>query len=210
MESRYVFFRLTSIASVFAASLFAFTVQSAYAQGFGLVNQLQTTCSNDGDSAHAEFVNNPITHNLVLSLQASGNGASAQGNAYFANPTFHSIAVNFIGECHANFEPASFQVRVLFVPPGTTTVLNHGYNCETNTVAEASNGEKRMVITSQSLCDCHMHIPPGSILKGLWLVLTVDGNSDETYSFLIDRVEVNGHAIHADFRTPTASCDSEK
>lgn len=171
-----------------------------------LISQLKATCTTPGAYASASLVS--VNKHTALALRGTGENTSAEGDVNFSNAIFQYVIVEYFGECFANFDPASFQLRVLFLPPGTQTVLNHGYNCLTNTHTVAPDGAKRMTITTQSICDCGDHIPVGSKLIGLELMLNVNDGSGDPHSFLITQLNVNGHLIGVDPHIQDAYCES--
>lgn len=182
--------------------------QSAQSRNSEL-DQLDATCTNPGDTANASFVTDP---DIGLALQLTGTGtAVAGGTASFRALQFQTVEVFFKGDCTENLTPASFIVRISFIKPGTTTVLDHGYDCARNTVGVLPNGLIHMFINTHSVCDCDDMIPPGSQLLSVALNLTcADTNSSIIHQDLVHSLIVNGHPILFDMHAASASCAFEK
>jgi hypothetical protein len=175
----------------------------------GSIDQLDATCTNPGDTANASFVTDP---EIGLALQLRGTGtAVAGGTASFGALQFRTVEVFFKGDCTESEVPSSFIVRIRFIKPGTTTVLDHGYDCAKNTVGVSANGLIHMFINTHSLCDCDDMIPQGSQLLSVSLNLTcADTNSSIIHKDLVHALIVNGHPIFFDMHAASASCAFEK
>jgi hypothetical protein len=170
-----------------------------------VLNQLATTCSDPGDVASAKFVTLP-THRLVLQLLGTGMSV-AGGTANFKDTKFQNVSVHFAGDCVEDLIPASLIVRIRFIKPGTTAILDHGYDCARNIARVDRDGHIHVLITTQSLCDCDDMIPPGSTLLSVSLNLTcADTNSTFTHREQIYRLEVNDQPIPFDCRARGAFC----
>lgn len=173
-----------------------------------IVNELHADCATTGDVGSASFVTDPREHRLVLQLTGSGSAIS-RGVANFVNTTFESIAVIFKGECVEDLLPATFVVRVKFLPPGTSTPLDHGYDCARNIERVFPNGLIQMRITKQSVCDCDDKIPPGSKLLSVSLdLICADKDDSVIHREYVHRLIVNGHIIPFDPHTRSAFCSS--
>ena len=174
-----------------------------------ILNQLEATCSNPGDFGTASFATDPQAHQMVLQL--TGTGASVEsGVTNFVATTFQRVEVTFNGDCSESLLPASLIVRIKFIKPGTTAVLDHGYDCARNSVGVLPDGRTDVVITTKSLCDCHDMIPPGSQLLSVALNLTCsDSNTGNIHKEMIYSLNVNEHPVPFDTSAPSASCSSE-
>jgi hypothetical protein len=170
------------------------------------VNQLQATCTKPGDTASASFVTDPESHRLVLQLLGTGT-ALASGTATFTNTTFQTVSVLFQGDCVESLLPATFIVRIGFIKPGTTVILNHGYDCARNTQGVLPNGLVQVFINSHSVCDCDDMIPPGSQLLSVSLDLVcADTNPSTTHKEMVHNLYVNNHPIPFNLTSASASC----
>jgi hypothetical protein len=170
------------------------------------VNDLIAVCSNPGDFAQARFITDPHAHRVALSLTGAGTGV-AKGEATFINTLFENVQVLFKGDCSEDLLPATLITRIRFIKPGTTTILDHGYDCARNTINVRPDGITRVLINTHSVCDCDDMIPPGSRLVGVNLELVcADSNSDVTHSEMVYGLAVNNHIVPFDFRAPSAYC----
>jgi hypothetical protein len=173
---------------------------------FSVVNQLITICSAAGDSASSRFVNDTTLHATALQLVGTGM-ATAKGASSFINTKFQTVSVLFKGDCFASLVPASLIVRIKFIKPGTTVVLDHGYNCAKNIVDVLPNGLTHMLITTNSVCDCDDMIPPGSTLIGVDCDLfCADPDSSVKHKEMIYSLVVNGQSVPFDLTSHSASC----
>jgi len=103
--------------------------------------------------------------------------------------------------------PATMITRIRFIKPGTTTILDHGYDCARNIASVNPDGSIRVLINTKSVCDCDDMIPPGSRLVGVNLELVcADTNPDVTHSELVYGLTVNNHVVPFDYRAQSASC----
>ncbi len=173
---------------------------------YSVVNQLITICSAAGDSASSRFVNDTTLHATALQLMGTGT-ATAKGASSFINTKFQTVSVLFKGDCFTSLVPASLIVRIKFIKPGTTAVLDHGYNCAKNIVDVLPNGLSHILITTNSVCDCDDMIPPGSTLIGVSCDLfCADTDSSVTHKEMVYRLDVNGHPVPFDLTSDSASC----
>jgi hypothetical protein len=171
-----------------------------------IVNNLIAECTASGDSCSAKFVQVPKLHTVALQLLGRGT-AVAKGEATFIGTQFHQVDVFFNGTCYQNLVPASLITRIRFIKPGTTTILDHGYDCARNIFEVLPNGVVHVKITTESVCDCDDMIPPGSTLVGINLeLICADPGGRTQFNELVYRLDANGHSVPFDLTAPSASC----